>query len=165
MASGDRERLIIIERLMVKISRRPGITIVVVLLVSIVVLALVPLACTSDQEVTDLPPLELPDKGNPKLDSQLNQLIQAATKGEAVSFAEQHDIELMDGKVRVIIECLPGQFEAATKAATEAGAKVETSHDDLLQVLMPITNLTTLADTASIRFIRLPQYPVPETNK
>jgi len=146
---------------MVKIRRRLGIIIIVVMLASIGVLTLIPAACTSNPDIIDLPPLNLPDKGNPKLDSQLNQLVDAEGRGEAASFAEQSDIELVDGAVRVIIECLPGQLEAATEAATNAGAKLETSYDNLLQVVAPITSLTTLADAASIQFIRLPQYPLP----
>ena len=146
---------------MVKIRRRLGITSIVVLLVSIGALVLAPVACTSDGDIINLPPHDLPDKGHPKLDSQLNQLVSAESRGEAASFAEQSDIELVDGRVRVIIECVPGQLEAATEAATNAGAKLETSYDNLLQVVVPITSLTTLADAASIRFIRLPQYPLP----
>ncbi len=146
---------------MVKIRRRPGITIIVVLLVSIGGFALVPAACTSSQDEINLPPLDLPDKGHPKLDSQLNRLVNAERNGEAASFAEQSDIGLFNGSVRVIIECVPGQLEAATEAATNAGARVETSHDNLLQVVVPITSLSTLADAASIRFIRLPLYPLP----
>ena len=148
---------------MVKMRKRLGITIIVVLLVSIGVVVIVQVACTSDGDTINLPPTDLPDKGNPKLDSQLNQLVSAESRGEAASFAEQSDIELVDGSVRVIIECVPGQIEAATEAATNAGAKLETSYDNLLQVVVPITSLTTLADAAGIRFIRLPQYPLPGT--
>ena len=146
---------------MVRIRGRLGIIIIVVVLASIGILVLVPLACTSGQAIIDLPPSDLPDKGNPKLDSQLNQLVDAKRHGEAASFAEQSDIDLVDGAVRVIIECVLGQLEAATEAATNAGAKLETSYDNLLQVVVPITSLTTLADAASIHFIRLPQYPLP----
>lgn len=146
---------------MVKIRGRPSITIMVVLLVSIGMLALGTVACTPGQDINNLPPLDSPDKGNPKLDSQLNQLVRAERRGEATSFAEQSDIELIDGSVRVIIESLPGQVEAATQAATNAGAKLETSYDNLLQVVVPITKLSTLADAAGIRFIRLPYYPLP----
>jgi len=102
----------------------------------------------------------LPDKGNPKLDSQLNQLVSAERRGEAASFAEQSDIELVEGNVRVIVECLPDQIDAAVKAVSALGV-VETSYRNLLQVVVPITSLTTLADAESIRFIRLPQYPLP----
>ena len=146
---------------MVKIRRRLGIIIIVVMLASIGILVLVPVACTSGQDIIDLPPSDLPDKGNPKLDSQLNQLVDAEGHGEAASFAEQSDIELVGRSVRVIIECMPGQLEATTEAATNAGAKLETSYDNLLQVVVPITSLTTLADAESIHFIRLPQYPLP----
>ena len=142
---------------MVNTRIKLGITIIVVLLVSIGVLVLIPVACTSSQDINNLPPLDLPDKGNPKLDSQLNQLISAESRGEAASFAEQSNIELIDGGVRVIIECVPGQLGAATEAATDAGAKLETSYDNLLQVVVPITSLTTLAETPSIHFIRLPR--------
>ena len=108
-----------------------------------------------------LPPTS-PDKGNPKLESQLNQLIQAEGLGEAASFAAQSNIELIGGSVRVIVESLPEQVEATTKAASALGV-VETSYGDLLQVLVPVASLTTLADEASVRFVRLPQYPVPGT--
>ena len=145
---------------MVKIRRRLSITIIVVLLVSIGVLILAPVACTSGREVTNLPSVSLPDKGNPKLDSQLNQLVNAESRGEAASFAEQSNIVLVDGNVRVIVECLPDQVDAAVKAANALGV-VETSYRDLLQVVVPITSLTALADAASVHFIRMPQYPLP----
>jgi PBP1b-binding outer membrane lipoprotein LpoB len=108
------------------------------------------------------PTSTLPEKGDPKLDSQLNQLIQAEKLGDAASFAEQSNIKLVDGDVRVIVESLPEQVEATTKAASALGV-VETSYGDLLQVLVPVASLTTLADAASVRFVRLPQYPVPGT--
>ena len=147
-------------RLIFKILRRLRITIKVVL-ITISVLVLPPVAFSSGRNTTDLAPPDLPDKGNPKLDSQLNQLVHAESQGEATLFAEQNDIELIDGEVRVIIECVPGQLELATEAVTDADARLETSYDSLLQVVAPIDSLNTLADTASIRFIRLPQYPLP----
>ncbi len=150
---------------MVKIRGRPVIVIIAVLLVCIGVLALVLSSCTPAQDINNLPPLNSPDKGNPKLDSQLNQLVSAEKRGEAVSFAEKSNIEMVDGAVKVIIEYLPGQLEAATEAATNAGAKPETSYDNLLQAVVPITNLSTLADAESIRFIRLPQQLLPSINK
>ena len=150
---------------MSRTRKRRGTIVLIVMVVSIGALALIPIACTSSRDVTDLPPIELPEKGNPKLDSLLNQLIQAERRGEANSFAEQHSIKLVNGSVRVIIECVSGQIEAATKAATGAGAGVETSYDNLLQVVAPINSLTTLADASSVRFIRLPQQPLPGTTK
>ena len=137
-----------------------GIATVITLVVTGTLL-LMAVACTSGRDVINLPPLDLPDKGHPQLNSQLNQLVRAERNGQAASFAQQSNIDLVDGAVRVIIECVPGQLEAATEAVTNAGAKLETSYDNLLQVLVPITSLTTLADAASIHLIRLPQYPLP----
>ena len=125
-------------------------------LVSFGVLLFFPMACISHSSA---------DKGNPKLDSQLNQLVLAEAHGEAASFAQQHNIELVNGSVRVIIECIPGQLEAAAEAATSAGAKLEASYDNLLQVVVPVTSLNALADAESIRFIRLPQEPLPALSK
>lgn len=137
-----------------------GIKIILLLLASVGVLALFP-ACTSGGDTTNLPPSSLPGKGNPKLDSQLNQLVSAEKRGELAAFAKQSNIELFNGDVRVIIECVPGQLEAASRAATNAGAKLEASYENLLQVVVPVTSLSSLADAESIHLIRLPQPPLP----
>ena len=126
---------------------------------------LITVGCQQESELSSTEPhTSLPEKGNPKLDSQLNQLVLAESQGQAASFAEKSNIELVDGKVRVIVECLPDQVDAAIKASSALGI-VETSYDNLLQVVVPITSLSTLADAASIRFIRLPQQPLPAPNK
>jgi hypothetical protein len=139
-----------------KIRRR----VLVILLSFIAILALFMIACSSNGGA-NLHPYVPPDKGNPKLDSQLNQLVLAQAKGEAASFAEKSNIDITNGRIRVVIECVPGQVEAASQAAINAGAEVETTYENLLQVSVPITTLTALADAESIRFIRLPQQPVP----
>lgn len=147
--------------------KRPDIRIevVVLLLASIFGLVLSPIACISGENTNNLPPTQLPDKGNPKLDSQLNQLLSAEKRGDLAAFAAQSNIELINGDIRVIIECVPGQFEAASKAATGAHAKLETSYENLLQVVVPVASLSVLADAESIRFIRLPQQPLPAAGK
>jgi len=117
----------------------------------------------ADGEKEDLPPLELPKKGNPKLDSQLNQLVSAQTSRRAASFAQDSNIELVDGNVRVIVESLPDEVDAAVKAASAVGI-VETSYRNLLQVLMPVSQLPALSDTHGVRFVRLPSYPLAADN-
>jgi len=113
----------------------------------------------------NLSSFDRPDKGNPKLDSPLNQLVRAERLGEAESFAEQSNIELIEGSVRVIIECVPDQVDDAMLASQNAGATIEMDYDNLLQVVVPINKLTTLTDAESIHFIRLPQYPTPGATK
>ncbi len=147
--------------------------IIITLLLSGIILLSIP-ACTSNRDGAALPPPEGPtevnvpkieprEKGNPKLGSHLWDIIEAESQGEAESFASGRDnIELVDGGVRVIIECVPGQVEAAAEAATNAGAKLETSYKNWLQAVVPITSLTALAEAESIRFIRVPILPTLE---
>ncbi|MFC1902731.1 hypothetical protein ACFLX4_01505 [Chloroflexota bacterium] len=114
----------------------------------------------ADGEDLDPSLLELPEHGNPKLGSQLDQLVSAEMQRRASSFAQQSNIELVDSRVRVIIECLPGQVDTATQAAVAFGASVETSYRNLLQVVLPVTSLTALAETSAVRFVRLPHTPL-----
>ncbi|MBI2852614.1 MAG: hypothetical protein HYX84_05900 [Chloroflexi bacterium] len=120
------------------------------------------MACASPQEPASPPPLPPlgGDKGNPKLSSQLNQLVQAESRGEAVSFAQQQNIVLVDRKVRVVIETLPGQLEMARQAVASVGT-VEASDEGLLQAIVPVSSLNSLAEEPGIKFIRLPMLPVP----
>ncbi len=145
---------------MVKVKQVLGVIIIVALLLSSGLPFGEQPAAAADGEELDLPPIELPDKGNPKLDSQLNQLVSAQTPKRAASFAQESNIELVDGNVRVIVECLPGQVDAAAKTAGALGV-VETSYRNLLQVVVPVSQLTALADTPGIRLVRLPWYPLP----
>jgi hypothetical protein len=90
----------------------------------------------------------------------LNKLVQTEWRSEAEEFARQGGIELLNGdvkaeSVKVIIECLPGQVEAATKA-TEAYGTVGVSSPNMIVVVVPIANLLALADEESVGFVSLP---------
>jgi len=148
---------------MFKVRKRLAIPIIVLLVVSTSALIFVSIAIASGWNIIDLPSFDRPDKGNPKLDSQLNQLVSAERLGEAESFAEQSNIELIEGSVRVIIECAPDQVDNAMLASHNAGATIEMDYDNLLQVVVPINKLTTLTDAESIHFIRLPHLATPGT--
>ena len=76
-----------------------------------------PAAPAGDERVEDLPLPPPLKKGNPKLSSQLWDLIEAESQGEAELLASRRHIKLEDGGVKVIIECLPGQVAAAASAA------------------------------------------------
>ena len=119
----------------------------------------------SDPSTGDGPPV--PDKtedGYPKLSFDLNELILAAERGEVEEFARQTDIELMDGCVTVIINCVPGQCEAAAEAATRAGAReVQLSNlFNWIGAVVPITSLAALSEDECISSVRLPWYAVDE---
>ena len=108
-----------------------------------------------NQNGEDIPSIEPPALGQPKLSGTLNQLIRAEEQGEADEFAQQRGIELVDGSVKVIIECEPGQAEAVAEAASALGI-VEIPILDLVQLVVPINNLTALEDIPGVSFVRLP---------
>ncbi|MFH1032268.1 MAG: S8 family serine peptidase [Chloroflexota bacterium] len=114
---------------------------------------------------TDLPPMPPAEKGHPKLDSQLGQLVAAEAKAQAKSFAQQRAIPLVEGKatteVRTIIEFAPGSLDAAKQAVEAAGGRVEGSYQNLLQAVMPVPNLTTVADKPNVKLVRLPWQALP----
>lgn len=118
-------------------------------------------AVADSGEVLNISRLEVPEKGNPKLDGCLNRLVSGKTPKRADLSAGQGEIEKPGEEVRVIIECEPGQLGAAAPAAVSLGASVEMSYRDLLQVVTPVRALTALANTPAIRFVRLPNYLLP----
>ena len=116
----------------------------------------------SGNKGVDLPPIEYPEKGHPKLASHLNRLILAEEQGEAEAFARPRNIKLVNGNVRVSIECVPGQVEEAAKAVSALGTvELIARFSNGIQAVVPITSLTALADEESIRFIGLPVPPDP----
>ena len=104
------------------------------------------------------------DKGHPKLDSALNQLVvvcEAEGISEARAFALRSGIDMKDDKVRVVIEAEPGQEEEVITLAKALGADVETSYGNLVQAVVSIAHLRILADDANITLVRLPSKPMP----
>jgi hypothetical protein len=96
----------------------------------------------------------------PKLSSQISALIRAESSGQADSYAQENNIELINHDVRVIVEAIPEQVDTAAEAAARLG-KVETSYENLLQVIIPISGLEDVANEASVRSIRLPMQAEP----
>jgi len=91
-----------------------------------------------------------------KLRLGLNQLIAAHEQGEAEEWARQSAIELPGpDRVRVIIWCEPGQAEAAADIAGAIGEVERVTRSGLVQAVVPITSLITLAQAESIRYIEL----------
>ena len=110
----------------------------------------------------NLPPIPDPDKGIPKLDGHLNQLILEEKQGKAEEFARQLNIKLIDGKVRVQIEAMPGQLDAAVVVTAATGTVEIISYTlNMVEAVVPITSLAVLAEKDSIRFIRIPVPPTP----
>jgi hypothetical protein len=117
-------------------------------------------ACSASGSTT-LPQISSTIKSYPKLDSQLTQLVNADRNGDAAEFARSQNISLNGNSIRVIIEVLPGQIETVSQAVISLGGKVETSNNNLLQALVPVSSLTKLAESSDIRLIRLPMQALP----
>jgi len=144
------------------LMRAIGITITLLLIG--ITLCVIP-ACNSNQGATDLPPPERPAHWHPKLDSAISQLIDAEEQGdtELLDMAAQFG-HIVDGGVRVVIECEPDQAEAVAEAAANVGAEIQGISSDAVSAVVPINKLTTLADIPGVHFVRLPVYPVPATS-
>ena len=87
------------------------------------------------------------------LDSMLYQLTQAK---DVEAFARQHQLSLVDGRVRVIIELREGHH-----LAEREGVIVESAYQNLVRALVPVGRLLPLAQTPEVAFIRLSHRPVP----
>ena len=124
------------------------------LLIILLVMTAILIPGCSDNQTSD-------PESNPKLGSYLGRLILAEEPGEAEEFARQRGIELVDGAVRVIIECDSGQAGIVATAAGSLG-NVELTVRDLVQVVVPISNLNAMTDIPGVRLVRLPWYPVEE---
>jgi len=120
------------------------------------------LANEGEEEQLDLTEIELPDKGNHKLDSQLNRLVSKADARRSLITVPESSENVTEESVRVILEVLPGQVDAASRAAGNLGV-IEASYGNLLQVTVPVSRLAALADDPNIRLVRMPQTPIPAT--
>lgn len=99
------------------------------------------------------------DKGNPKLDSRLNQM---ASAGQARALAAQaNSLNVSGESVRVIIEA----SDSPDGVAKELGSRgiVETSYGNLLQVSLPVTELAAVAELPGVKFVRMPLEAVEDT--
>ncbi|MDD5703806.1 MAG: S8 family serine peptidase, partial [Dehalococcoidales bacterium] len=97
-------------------------------------------------------------KGNAKLDSSLNRLIDNP-KSAFSAFAV--DEEPLSGEtfIRVVVESVPGREDEAEEIASQAG-EVETEYRGLIQVNVPVSELAGLAANESVSFVRLPYQAV-----
>ncbi len=74
--------------------------------------------------------------------------------------AQQAGIKMADNKVRVIVECQPGQIEQGAELLRAVG-EVEAKYEDMVQVLLPANTLNALAENPAVKYIQLPYQPVP----
>ncbi|TMG02509.1 MAG: hypothetical protein E6I03_05830 [Chloroflexi bacterium] len=99
-----------------------------------------------------------------RLDSRLARVLDAfqhGGHGEAAAKAGESKLELHGDSVRVIVETAQGDADNAAAVARGLGASVEGSHENLVQVLVPVAALHALSRTGVVEFVRPPLRAVP----
>jgi len=102
-----------------------------------------------DIEVTEKSP-------SPKVESALAQLISKRTSPQPQSLA----VETIEDRVRVVFELESGNRTNLGSLRAE-GVLIETSHGNLVQALVPISEILRLSELPFVRFIRTPLKPIP----
>ena len=101
---------------------------------------------------------------NPKLDSSLNQLLDAYRNdgmAEAQSFATTHGMVLEGDRVQVVIVTTPQAIDKLTETVISLGGEVQGHYKGQLQALLPIDSLESLAEQQHVQRIREPSQPIP----
>jgi hypothetical protein len=111
-------------------------------------------------------PVEIgnPAKGHPKLESSLNQLLETHRReglAGAQAFAKTHTMMLDDHRVQVVIETIQGAISDLKKAVEALGGEYQTHYETLLQALVPIDALESLAGRPDVQVVREPRRPIP----
>jgi len=101
---------------------------------------------------------------NSKLDSSLNQLLDAYLNdgmGEAQTFAATHGIVLEGDRVQVVILTTATVIDKLTETVISLGGEVQGHYEGHLQALVPIDSLESLAAQQDVQRIREPSRPIP----
>jgi hypothetical protein len=101
-----------------------------------------------------------PPKGNPKLDSALSLLASQNSTASIGPLTSGIAPQTAAGTVRVIIEAAAGQTNNVTSAAGALGT-IEGKYGNLVQMVVPVSRLSALAQLPSSKFVRLPNRPLP----
>jgi len=101
---------------------------------------------------------------NPKLDSSLNQLLDAYRNNgmaEAQSFATTHGLVLEGDSVQVVIVTTPQAIDKLTETVISLGGEVQSHYKGQMQALVPIDSLDSLVEQEDVQRIREPSRPIP----
>jgi hypothetical protein len=100
--------------------------------------------------------LEKPSEGHPKLGSSLNQLPKAYRRGglaEAQAFAETHMMVLDGDRVQVEVLAAPEAMSTLRKAIEALGGEYQGHYKTLLQAVVSISALESLAEREEVWLI------------
>jgi len=93
-----------------------------------------------------------------KMESIIAQIIDVSETNPAgvQSFASMHDISIVDGRIRVVLELTDDNA-----ALEDANVNIETRYKNLVQALVPISELKEIARDPAVYYIRLPLRAYP----
>jgi hypothetical protein len=101
---------------------------------------------------------------NPKLDSALNQLLAAHVQGgdkAAREWARSHLLTLEDADVLVEVVTAEGAVDEVITAIELVGGEYRGHYAGLIEALVPINQLASLAAAPDVLLIRQPQQALP----
>jgi uncharacterized repeat protein (TIGR02543 family) len=116
-------------------------------------------------DMLDLGVFERPSKGNPKLGSSLNQLLEVhQQKGtaEVQTFVLNHQMVVRDDRVQVTIITADNAIDQVRNAVEVAGGKYELHYQNRLQAMVPVGVLEVLTNRSDVLVIREPRRAVPD---
>lgn len=94
-----------------------------------------------------------------KLESRLGDVVQAQrTNGRGGAVARARGLDVIQGRVRVVVEAR-ASTAAAREAVTTAGGEVESTYADLVQALVAPGALEALARASAVEYLRPPHKP------
>lgn len=116
-------------------------------------------------DMLDLSVLNRPSKGNPKLGSSLNQLLEVHQQNgtaEVQTFVLNHQMVVRDDCIQVTIITADNAIDQVRNAVEVAGGKYELHYQNRLQAMVPVGVLEELADRSDVLIIREPRRVVPD---
>jgi hypothetical protein len=105
-----------------------------------------------------------PAQNNPRLDSSLNQLVATYHQEglpEATALAEMHMMVFDTGRVQVVIETTAEALSSMRETVESLGGEVQTHYRGLLQAMVPVGALESLAGHPEVSLVRQPSRSIP----
>ncbi len=126
---------------------------------ALVYLCLIVAPLSAQTEDLSQPP-DPADKGIPRLESVLSELLDMFEKGgigRAIAFARKRGIKIHNGRIRVRAEM---ESEEQAKSFRLPGVTVETTHRNLVRLLVPLGRIRALVAAPGVKFVREPMKPL-----
>ena len=118
----------------------------------VILIIVIVISTSQESEAQDLQPSDSQPKKSLKMESSLIKLYDMKLKGQDISGISGIILSPDFEKVQVIIE-LNNNISALPQ---NLGIEVETSYENLVQAMVPISNLETVSSLDQVKFVRAP---------